>query len=422
MKCHIVEDLLPEYVEGLCSEETAQEIEAHLAECSNCQSKLDNMQDEREQSAPGLEEIRPFQKIEKEFKKNRMIKVTAVVLLVLVCGVFGVLTVGQIFPTLPCPSYDSLMYRFRAKEIAQQFAEGNMEEILMAKLKKTPNVVSEVQEYTSVIADVGGHLKGYYEKCLKGRDVTINVDGVTYDSNETLEDAYVEKWKPKSKYLVELTLRADDDVAHMQIVFINRDQYSLYVEPEGMMVNDRFITDGFNVDEGVDQNSWVYNISNIESWLSHFELLCQGYTWGNMMLNRGISRDQQGIEELGDARSWMMRMSYYFTKDCNQYGVRNGDTGYTEYSQKVSDELVKIFEKCQNSDFKMIDGEYNEEVKKHNAVLYWRVTDLKGKEYVLRKEFYYGVTGYEPVDENEEVFSDTGADEGMISSLKTVFD
>lgn len=419
MKCHIVEDLLPEYIEGLCSAETRQEIEAHLAECPNCQSKLDNMQDEQEQSAPGLEEIRPFQKIEKELKKNRIKKVIAVGLLVLVCGVFGVLTVGQIFPTLPCPSYDSLMYRVRAKEIAWQLAEGNMEEILRENLERPPQEVSAIQECDQVIEDFGSHLKGCYEKCLKGRNVTIHVDGVTYDSNETLDDAYVELWKPKSKYIVDLTLQADDDIAYMQIVFTNRNEYYIYLRPEKFEENGHFITDGFNTLEGVDENSWVYNICSMESWLSHFGLLSRGDTWGNMVLNRWFSRDHQGIVELGDGTKIM---SYYFTKDCNRYGVWNGDTGYTEYSQKVDDGLQEIFHKCKDSDFKMIDGEYNQEAKKHNAVLYWRVTDLEGREYVLRKEFYYGITGYEPVDENEKVFTDTEADAGLIRSLKTVFD
>ena len=43
MKCYIVNDLLPEYIEKLCSEETSKEIETHIAGCKKCQEKLKSM-------------------------------------------------------------------------------------------------------------------------------------------------------------------------------------------------------------------------------------------------------------------------------------------------------------------------------------------------------------------------------------------
>lgn len=36
MKCNIAQDLMPLYAEGLCSEETAKELEEHFAECEKC--------------------------------------------------------------------------------------------------------------------------------------------------------------------------------------------------------------------------------------------------------------------------------------------------------------------------------------------------------------------------------------------------
>lgn len=40
MHCKIIEDLLPLYAEGLCSEESRAAVEAHIAECENCSEKL----------------------------------------------------------------------------------------------------------------------------------------------------------------------------------------------------------------------------------------------------------------------------------------------------------------------------------------------------------------------------------------------
>ena len=42
--CKIVQDLLPNYIEKLTTEETNQFIEEHLKECDECKTVLENMQ------------------------------------------------------------------------------------------------------------------------------------------------------------------------------------------------------------------------------------------------------------------------------------------------------------------------------------------------------------------------------------------
>lgn len=42
--CGIIDDLLPLYVDGVCSEESRAAIEAHLASCEACRKKLERMQ------------------------------------------------------------------------------------------------------------------------------------------------------------------------------------------------------------------------------------------------------------------------------------------------------------------------------------------------------------------------------------------
>ena len=44
--CKIVQDLLPNYIENLTSEETNLFIKEHLKECNECQNILENMQKE----------------------------------------------------------------------------------------------------------------------------------------------------------------------------------------------------------------------------------------------------------------------------------------------------------------------------------------------------------------------------------------
>ena len=44
MKCEIIRDLLPAYCDEVCSEETAAEIKAHTAECSECRKMLEALE------------------------------------------------------------------------------------------------------------------------------------------------------------------------------------------------------------------------------------------------------------------------------------------------------------------------------------------------------------------------------------------
>ena len=46
MKCEIIRDLLPLYCDGLCSEASKQEIEAHVAQCEACHACLAEMKEE----------------------------------------------------------------------------------------------------------------------------------------------------------------------------------------------------------------------------------------------------------------------------------------------------------------------------------------------------------------------------------------
>ena len=43
-RCEIIRDLLPVYIDGLTSEETAKVVEEHLSHCANCQALLEQMQ------------------------------------------------------------------------------------------------------------------------------------------------------------------------------------------------------------------------------------------------------------------------------------------------------------------------------------------------------------------------------------------
>lgn len=43
MKCSVIQDLLPSYTDNICSEDTKELVEEHVAECMQCKEKLEQM-------------------------------------------------------------------------------------------------------------------------------------------------------------------------------------------------------------------------------------------------------------------------------------------------------------------------------------------------------------------------------------------
>lgn len=69
MKCEIIRDLLPSYLDGLTSKESNMEIEEHLANCKLCSEILQQMQKElEEKSEMEKKKINPFRKFNRRMK------------------------------------------------------------------------------------------------------------------------------------------------------------------------------------------------------------------------------------------------------------------------------------------------------------------------------------------------------------------
>lgn len=83
MKCEIIRDLLPLYLDGLTSKESNTEIEAHMKDCAPCSEILQQMQKEMEiKEEPKKRKFNPFRKF------NRRMK-TAVAAAVAICICLG---------------------------------------------------------------------------------------------------------------------------------------------------------------------------------------------------------------------------------------------------------------------------------------------------------------------------------------------
>ena len=43
ISCHVIQDILPLYVDGIVSEDTKEMVEEHLRECESCRKEAEHM-------------------------------------------------------------------------------------------------------------------------------------------------------------------------------------------------------------------------------------------------------------------------------------------------------------------------------------------------------------------------------------------
>ena len=99
MKCEIIHDLLPLYCDGLCSEASKQEIEAHVAQCQECRACLAEMKEEAPVPSLSQEsetEARVLQEVKKKFSRGRRRAVVFAVAIMLIFSI--VLAAGHQLP------------------------------------------------------------------------------------------------------------------------------------------------------------------------------------------------------------------------------------------------------------------------------------------------------------------------------------
>ncbi|MGE7954877.1 anti-sigma factor family protein [Lysinibacillus xylanilyticus] len=89
MNCNIIKDLLPSYVDGICSEDTVKAIEEHIQHCEECKQTLKRMQQQTDDVQAIPEEVKkaitPFKKI----NKKRRIQVIGAIVMTFIITIIG---------------------------------------------------------------------------------------------------------------------------------------------------------------------------------------------------------------------------------------------------------------------------------------------------------------------------------------------
>lgn len=119
INCKIVQDLLPLYHDGVCSEESRKLVETHLTDCEACRRMLAEMDGEWVSPKESANELKPLEGISKAVKKGKRkaLFLGAAIVMAAVVLLFGVVNVWWYVG----------YYRFY-----QQFAEGHDPKTLYA--------------------------------------------------------------------------------------------------------------------------------------------------------------------------------------------------------------------------------------------------------------------------------------------------
>lgn len=128
LRCEVVQDLLPSYVDGLTSEVTTQAVNDHLASCKSCRqicermkTKGDNLPDNEQMNVQNQKDVDYLKKIRKH---NRLDIIIAVVILLVM---FAALCYRQIFIIGTETSIDDIDYEITSEDgtyrLNMQFAD-----------------------------------------------------------------------------------------------------------------------------------------------------------------------------------------------------------------------------------------------------------------------------------------------------------
>ena len=71
LSCKVIEDMLPMYYDGVCSDESATLVEEHIRECPQCSRLLSDLHSEIEIPKKPVDDLMPLEGIQRQWKKSK---------------------------------------------------------------------------------------------------------------------------------------------------------------------------------------------------------------------------------------------------------------------------------------------------------------------------------------------------------------
>lgn len=130
MNCNIIKDLIPLYSEGLCSEESENQIKEHIRDCEKCRMLYEHAPQNSESDTLQAEtppEKNIFKKVNKKLKHHRIVDIILLLIIAGIIAVLGWLTYGQIAKDYGCTSFETIFQSIEVRKLGNYIAEGDFE-------------------------------------------------------------------------------------------------------------------------------------------------------------------------------------------------------------------------------------------------------------------------------------------------------
>lgn len=189
MKCEVAKDLMTLYVEGMCSEASKAELEAHLQECPECTKQLEELKkelgDERiTQKADYAEEnkaaLKPMKKVKKSLFRRKLAAVLLGLVLLAVLAGIGVLSYGQM--TNRGMSFSAIADAIRLKGVCEKLVKGDTQALLDVIAFRLADVYEVRQEgdedFENYKKEIKRSMDEAYAYYFAGKDIEVKIEEV----------------------------------------------------------------------------------------------------------------------------------------------------------------------------------------------------------------------------------------------------
>ncbi len=421
MKCNVIKDLLPNYIDDLCSEETKKLVEEHVECCEECSRVLEVMKDgefiggvEKQTqggfevdvqkgqavSAPILEEksdIAIFRVMKKIVWRRVIVMLASVILAVVAISFVVIMVLGNMHPKwdIEFLNYEKYQMRKTAKVATEALAKGDVESFLSGIQNSVTRREFSDKTDSKVIDISKKHLQEIYEEHLEGEEYTI----------EQLSTGWSSDYNMDSMYTVDMILNYGKYKLYFSYEFINQDIYLVSCCSE-------------------EEDSAATEIATeIDAWCCYAASYFVENDFGDEESLQGLMLADSHDDTEKQKQQCSVLTAITFTEDCVQ--IKKGYRLLTgEYPEYLKEWGNKVYDFQQNHTLEKIWIQKNgvdDKAQKELRTMIWKFTDSQGREGVMLKEFYYGPGGYEPADDEENVYGD-GLSKETLEWLEGMFD
>lgn len=211
LPCTIIEDILPLYADGICSEESRLSVEEHCAGCESCNKKLCAMKAELPEKKPGGKPENPIRKIVRHYLKLCFLTLLCSSLVGMLAFKALELTASENNPSSAGDSWSTIKYIQDFGKFGRLFKDGKYYEAMcMVDIRRVGNISTFTPEdQDEIYREYAKALEAFFEEYpMKG----YWVDSYNYDMDGGLArvDVYIDLETPR-KAPISLVYRFSKD-------------------------------------------------------------------------------------------------------------------------------------------------------------------------------------------------------------------